>query len=121
MRISRSIVRMPVASTAPAMDAKIRETVKTKPLAGVPVVIKDNMCTAGTRTTCGSRIWGLCSALYRNGSIKLTDAGAIIVGKSNLDEFAMGSSTENSAFGPVRNPVNEEYVPGGSSGGSACP
>ena len=105
---------------ATAMDANIRTAIKQKPLAGVPVAIKDNMCLAGVRTTCASRILGNYVPPYTATAVrKLEEAGAIIVGKTNLDEFAMGSSTENSAFGPVRNPANEELVPGGSSGGSA--
>ncbi|MGH9836340.1 MAG: Asp-tRNA(Asn)/Glu-tRNA(Gln) amidotransferase subunit GatA, partial [Blastocatellia bacterium] len=105
---------------AAAMDAGIRTAIKQKPLAGVPVAIKDNMCLTGVRTTCASRILGNYVPPYTATAVKkLEEAGAIIVGKTNLDEFAMGSSTENSAFGPARHPANEELVPGGSSGGSA--
>lgn len=105
---------------AEAMDTDIQSAVKEKPLAGIPVAIKDNMCVAGARTTCGSRILGNYLPPYTATAVKkLEAAGAIIVAKTNLDEFAMGGSTENSAFGTVRNPVNTDYVPGGSSGGSA--
>lgn len=93
----------------------------TGPLAGVPVAIKDNMCTRGMLTTCSSKILGNFVPTYTSEAVlNLEKAGAVIIGKTNMDEFAMGSTTETSAYGETKNPWNTEHVPGGSSGGSCA-
>ena len=100
---------------------KIEAGTLTGPLAGVPVAIKDNLCTKDVVTTCASKILENFVPQYdAEAVVKLQEAGAVMIGKTNMDEFAMGSTTETSAYGVTKNPRNPEHVPGGSSGGSAA-
>ena len=106
---------------AEEVQRRIDDGTLTGPLAGVPVAIKDNMCTKDLLTTCSSKIlYNFVPTFSAEAVINLENAGAVILGKTNMDEFAMGSTTETSAYGVTRNPWDPEHVPGGSSGGSCA-
>ena len=116
-----TVEREKALQQAAEVQKKIEAGELTGPLAGVPFAIKDNMCTEGTLTTCSSKILeNFVPTFSAEAVLNLEKAGAVILGKTNMDEFAMGSTTETSYYGVTKNPRNPEHVPGGSSGGSAA-
>lgn len=116
-----TVCRDAAVARAQAVDRHVRSADAPLPMAGVPVVLKDNIVYAGYATTCASRILEDYDSPYTaTCAARLEEAGAVIIAKANMDEFAMGSSNENSAFGAVGNPAGDDLVPGGSSGGSCA-